>query len=1116
MLAGGSAAVHALAARPEFVTLLQGLASGVADPATLLRAAAQQQYAAAAAAHAAAAAAAAQRLAAQRAAEREERERARIEERRVAKEEARLRVAADKAAKKAQHAADREAKAGERRRQRDLRKKEKEMAKALAVQERQAMRLHTRDHARGPKDDLDYESEALLAAPAAAADAAAADAACDMDTDAAEASRLCGEVHVALLRLLLADMEEAHAGGALQSWGGSGAGPDRAATAVARMLQEAWAWGFDVSAWRAHLSALTWPEVLRQVTMAAGLGPTRPRQPHGGRRTRPKQGSAGEDTVAGSSGRRSLRVPARFAPGTVKAAAWQVLADAGPGGLPVGEIAERVQTLGLRDMRTSKAPKASVVAALSADLVFARVAPGTYALHSLLQKDTLEADADEGAGAGSGGLLGCGGTPGLAPRHSAPRDAGAGGTREAGAPKAAPRVFRRASSEETESHAGGQGGGDEGGAGGAEDEEEDEEEVASRPGAAPAEARGERGRAWVAALALGGYGALSAGERLAALSDLVHLVLDAPSVRACLDARLEEGLRLRRRKWDDNRVEKRQRQEAAAERARAAADQAAVQLERFRAAERARLAAIAAGGPSRGARGNAGGGGAGNGETSSASPSRRPEGASDFEAGEAGEASMSRQGSQAAPEPDGSGWELGSLARPRKRRRGKSAECDERRAGAAGGETLLAADAAAARNRQRAETIRRMEEAHAVRAEPLGQDRRFNRYWRLLAGGEDGGDPAAGRLLVELAPALDDPDSLENPSYDPAGPAVGAAAAGSGTGPQPGWRSKEGMREAVPERGCGWVEVASGEALEGLMGALDRRGPREGALHTALLRHRDALLRRMPAPPLRFQEAQASGAPLRLWLDTPPLHAAAYAASTTPGSCPDDMDVEAALPREALAADWSAHAWRQGVRGAQGAGDLRAALAQLEAAVQGGFISPLYRRRLHPAAAHAGGAWQHAGGEAGGAAAAACPGAAGAGACRRGGCSVSPASAPGHAGTRRCMRGAAGVACGAGPCCNPDPPGDPANGLVGLPATPAAVALRLAALDAALAYRPGTRPAREVLPAYRFTQRPAAAPASAEGFVEDGCRVVAYPAVAAGGAQALDHREKEVPMQDVL
>lgn len=71
------------------------------------------------------------------------------------------------------------------------------------------------------------------------------------------------------------------------------------------------------------------------------------------------------------------------------------------------------------------------------------------------------------------------------------------------------------------------------------------------------QARGEQGRAWVAALARGGYGALAAGERVRALGDLVHLALDAPSVRACLDARLDEGLRVRRRKWDDNRVRSR-------------------------------------------------------------------------------------------------------------------------------------------------------------------------------------------------------------------------------------------------------------------------------------------------------------------------------------------------------------------------------------------------------------------------------------------------------------------------------------------------------------------------------------------------------------------------------
>lgn len=73
----------------------------------------------------------------------------------------------------------------------------------------------------------------------------------------------------------------------------------------------------------------------------------------------------------------------RFAPGTVKAAAWQVLAEAGPRGLMIAEIAKRIQKQGLRDLRTSKTPEASVAGGLSRDIVFTRVAPATYALQVL-------------------------------------------------------------------------------------------------------------------------------------------------------------------------------------------------------------------------------------------------------------------------------------------------------------------------------------------------------------------------------------------------------------------------------------------------------------------------------------------------------------------------------------------------------------------------------------------------------------------------------------------------------------------------------------------------------------------------------------------------------------
>ena len=50
---------------------------------------------------------------------------------------------------------------------------------------------------------------------------------------------------------------------------------DRSILNAATMLEEAAEWGFDVDAWRAHINALTWPEVLRQMAITSGLGPKR-------------------------------------------------------------------------------------------------------------------------------------------------------------------------------------------------------------------------------------------------------------------------------------------------------------------------------------------------------------------------------------------------------------------------------------------------------------------------------------------------------------------------------------------------------------------------------------------------------------------------------------------------------------------------------------------------------------------------------------------------------------------------------------------------------------------------------------------------------------------------
>lgn len=62
-------------------------------------------------------------------------------------------------------------------------------------------------------------------------------------------------------------------------------------------------------------------QVLREFAIAAGLGRKRPKPR---KEARPKMGTEGEDVVADEAGNLKLRLPPRYAVGTVKAAAWQV------------------------------------------------------------------------------------------------------------------------------------------------------------------------------------------------------------------------------------------------------------------------------------------------------------------------------------------------------------------------------------------------------------------------------------------------------------------------------------------------------------------------------------------------------------------------------------------------------------------------------------------------------------------------------------------------------------------------------------------------------------------------------------------------------------------------
>jgi hypothetical protein len=60
-----------------------------------------------------------------------------------------------------------------------------------------------------------------------------------------------------------------------------------------------------VDAWRAHLNVLTWPEVARQLCIAAGLGRRRPKPR---KEEKAKMGEEGEDTVQDDSGEQSCLV----------------------------------------------------------------------------------------------------------------------------------------------------------------------------------------------------------------------------------------------------------------------------------------------------------------------------------------------------------------------------------------------------------------------------------------------------------------------------------------------------------------------------------------------------------------------------------------------------------------------------------------------------------------------------------------------------------------------------------------------------------------------------------------------------------------------------------------
>ncbi|KAG0458121.1 hypothetical protein HPP92_023278 [Vanilla planifolia] len=194
-------------------------------------------------------------------------------------------------------------------------------------------------------------------------------------------SRLLGEIHVALLKTIVKDIEDvartpAIATGTNQS---SAANPGGGHPQI---VEGAYAWGFNICSWQQHLNYLTWPEVLRQFALSAGFGPQLKK------RYIERTYLRDDNEVNDGEDARSRH---RLTPGTVKFAAFHVLSLEGSKGLTILEVADRIQKSGLRDLTTSKTPEASIAAALSRDQLEKKI----QAFQSGLSDSEVEKDAED-------------------------------------------------------------------------------------------------------------------------------------------------------------------------------------------------------------------------------------------------------------------------------------------------------------------------------------------------------------------------------------------------------------------------------------------------------------------------------------------------------------------------------------------------------------------------------------------------------------------------------------------------------------------------------------------------------------------------------------------------
>ncbi|ESW32216.1 hypothetical protein PHAVU_002G303200 [Phaseolus vulgaris] len=184
-------------------------------------------------------------------------------------------------------------------------------------------------------------------------------------------SMLLGKIHVALLTLLLSDIE-------VELTNGFSPHSNKSCNFLA-LLHSVESEEYSLDFWRRSLNSLTWIEILRQVLVASGFGS--------------KKGSLRRDVL---NKELNLLVNYGLCPGTLKSELFNILSERGNTGCKVVELAKSMQNVELNLASTTEELESLICSTLSSDItLFEKISSTAYRLRmSTVMKDSDESHSD--------------------------------------------------------------------------------------------------------------------------------------------------------------------------------------------------------------------------------------------------------------------------------------------------------------------------------------------------------------------------------------------------------------------------------------------------------------------------------------------------------------------------------------------------------------------------------------------------------------------------------------------------------------------------------------------------------------------------------------------------